>query len=1179
MASRPGRWLRALAVAALAAVLALALFALGVRFYLLPHVDDYRPALERYATRVMRTPVHIDHIEGRWGGLRPHLEVTGLRISDAQGVPSLSVPHAVLSLSWRSLVSWRADLSDLQVIGATVRAHRGEDGIWTVAGRRVERSADGGRLLDNPAWQWVLEQPRMSARDVTLVLEDERIAPHRWVFSDLQARTRHRGLADVHFEAEANPPASYGGTLKAQGRLSPALGRLLDRSAPGWTGQAAVAVDRLELARIAELFPGTVDADGIVDAQGQIAFTDVELGAWSADLSWADVALAVPRGTAVLGRGSAQLRGTVSERALAGALSLRDAALDLPGVFEAARVPVHALDGQLDLRFGAGEPLRLGFEDVRIDAGETALRAQFSARGRWQPGGRTRAGTLELEAGTERIPAAAIARYMPKVVGPGVRRWLRQGVTAGTLHDVRATVSGDLADFPFDRHPDAGTFRIAGRVSDAVIDAAPGAARPWPPFEAVNGEVVVERATLQADVESARVVQGLPQPVPVEQAQVRIPDLHAGAVMTVQAEAHGPAQSFLAYVGNTRLADFTGHFLSQTQATGELRVPATVVMPFGHPERTEVAGEVELAGNTVRLHPAAPPLADSRGTVLFTHNSVGVRALQARFLGRPLRAEGVMPLAGGQGIVVRGGVQADAMRRLWGYAWLDRLQGATAFTARIASGPSGPGLVLDSDLSGLGLALPAPLGKPASAAWPTRIELVRGAVPGVRRLNVDLRERASLAAEFGADTGMRPLRAGLGVGTGATLPDTGLRIDAAAKVVDLGAWGGAIASLMAEETAQGGAQAGGEGTGNDLGAWLASAPLQAHLRAQRAEALGLGFDEMDVNAQRLSGERWRARIRARQADGTLDALGPTDALQGRFSRLALQPLASAAQDEQAPVPETLARLPDIALDVEDFSFDRWALGKLHLRATNRPGNTPVWQVQTLRIENPAASLDATGEWRASTGGLQRRRTTLDVSLAVRDAGALADRLGLPGVLAGGAGYAKGSVGWEGHPFSYDLQGTDLHLGIALDHGRFLEAPDSRLLGILSLQTLARTATFQQGGLFQSGFAWDTLRAEVSAARGSATLDSFALRGPTASVVMSGGLDLMQRTQDLRAVIVPHVDASAAALLAGVAINPLVGAGAFLAQLLLREPLAAALTFQYDIRGRWDEPRVERVSSR
>jgi len=49
------------------------------------------------------------------------------------------------------------------------------------------------------------------------------------------------------------------------------------------------------------------------------------------------------------------------------------------------------------------------------------------------------------------------------------------------------------------------------------------------------------------------------------------------------------------------------------------------------------------------------------------------------------------------------------------------------------------------------------------------------------------------------------------------------------------------------------------------------------------------------------------------------------------------------------------------------------------------------------------------------------------------------------------------------------------------------------------------------------------------------------------------------------------------LVAGIAVNPVVGLTAFLAQLFLQNPLAKANTQEFLIDGSWAEPRVTKVN--
>jgi len=84
-----------------------------------------------------------------------------------------------------------------------------------------------------------------------------------------------------------------------------------------------------------------------------------------------------------------------------------------------------------------------------------------------------------------------------------------------------------------------------------------------------------------------------------------------------------------------------------------------------------------------------------------------------------------------------------------------------------------------------------------------------------------------------------------------------------------------------------------------------------------------------------------------------------------------------------------------------------------------------------------------------------------------------------------------------------------------------------------------------------------------------------MKGPSAVVLMDGSANLADETQDLRVLVVPHIDAGTAALATAV-INPAIGIGAFLAQLVLQRPLAQAATREFRLTGSWSDPKVEQV---
>ena len=224
----------------------------------------------------------------------------------------------------------------------------------------------------------------------------------------------------------------------------------------------------------------------------------------------------------------------------------------------------------------------------------------------------------------------------------------------------------------------------------------------------------------------------------------------------------------------------------------------------------------------------------------------------------------------------------------------------------------------------------------------------------------------------------------------------------------------------------------------------------------------------------------------------------------------------------------------------------------------------------LELHTPEATLAASGQWSAARGQGSRFELTLDV----RDGGALLTRFDMPGTLARSSGSISGKLHWDGAPWQPHFPSLGGQLTLQFGEGQFLKADPgiAKLLGVLSLQSLPRRLSLDFRDIFSTGFAFDAITGDVNLVAGSAITHNLHMRGPQALVAMEGSASLVHETQDLRVLIVPNLDAGAAALAASI-LNPVVGISAFLAQLVLQKPLAHATTRQFAIEGTWKEPRV------
>lgn len=148
-------------------------------------------------------------------------------------------------------------------------------------------------------------------------------------------------------------------------------------------------------------------------------------------------------------------------------------------------------------------------------------------------------------------------------------------------------------------------------------------------------------------------------------------------------------------------------------------------------------------------------------------------------------------------------------------------------------------------------------------------------------------------------------------------------------------------------------------------------------------------------------------------------------------------------------------------------------------------------------------------------------------------------------------------------------------------GQFLKADPgvAKLLNVMSLQSLPRRLTLDFRDIFSDGFAFDSMASTATITRGVLKTDTFKMRGVNAVVLMDGTVDLNEETQNLNVVVIPELNAGGASVVYGLAVNPVIGLGSFLAQLFLRSPLSQALTQDYQVTGPWKDPIVKKSTAK
>ena len=1119
---------------------------------------------------------------------------------------------------------WRAATADLQLTGVGVRLAPDVEPLAIAhAGGRLTANRDpSGVTL--AAWHFGFE----TAAGIVWPAGDLSVS---WQELQRSVFERQGRRAYVSYTREKALAQASGRALTEAARASSASGRVpWDDLEPVTGGQ--VAADHLDLTLMRQLaaalplppvarqWLADYQPEGVVrqlDARwtGPLAAPAVyRVNAAVSGFSMAAGAIAPGARNGRPGWRNADVTVAATETGGTARLALDGGSIELPGVFEEPVIPFDRFAANASWKIEHSRDatqapaITVAFDDVRFanaDAdgelqlqwrsgpGAASAMPAASAASDAIPYGRGLRfpGEIDLKGVVSHARAARLARYLPQQGLADTRSYLAAAFSAGELENVRFNVRGDLAAFPYLRARD-GDFHIDGRVRGATLDYVPGARAAdgsraptqWPVFTQVAGQVVLDHGAL--DIRGASGNMG---ELALHDVNGGFKSLYEQPALALHGQVGGPMADFLRYVAQSPVGGWLHDGLAGATATGDADLDLALNIPLQHPDRTTVNGALVLAGDDVRLAAGAPVLADAHARIAFTEKGVTVSGGHARALGGDATFDGGTQPDGSLRFSALGAVSADGLRQVADEPMLARLaahvSGQSTYRLAIGIARGQTEFSLTSPLTGLGLALPAPLNKPADASWPlsvsTTVSFEEGRPRDTLRVTLAHPQGTVLQAEVLRDRGgdvPRPLRAAYAVGAPlpAMQPGGILLLHGPAFNGDawLAFWRGLAA---AAPPSAGAAAAAGDGMG------ISYVPAAAALKTPDLFIGGRHLTNVDVQLAQVMAagdDVWRSNIVSDQTKGVVE-YRPETASRGAQLFARLDRLSLDARDidgdgaASAPPPADAAQtttVPALDVVVDNFELNGKKLGKLEVAATLQAGARD-WRLTRLALTTPEARLTGSGRW----SGAPARHVSLDFDLQLADSGAFLGRLGMGQVLKRGKGRMAGSVTWTGSPLALDYASLQGKLRVQIDEGQFLkvDAGAGRLLGVLSLQSLPRRFMLDFRDLFSEGFAFDNVTGDVLIDRGMATTKDLRMRSATATVLMSGRTDLKAETQDLDVIIVPDVNAGAASL-AYAAINPVIGIGTFLAQLFLRSPLTEAGTREVHVTGTWSDPKVDEV---
>ena len=759
---------------------------------------------------------------------------------------------------------------------------------------------------------------------------------------------------------------------------------------------------------------------------------------------------------------------------------------------------------------------------------------------------------LDLQIAVNRFQIEAIRHYLPARVMPQKSvNWLEHSLQGGVVIGGRVVLEGRLDELPFDKGE--GRLEVQLPVSDALLDFSPG----WTPIRNLDAQVDFTGRSM--DIRSRR---GKIRSASLEAVHAWIEDLFRPD-LRLEGAVQGDLSVMLTELGSSPLGETYGSFVDRIESGGPAGLDLNLLIPLHHDDQEmEVNGSVILKDNRLKVSPDGPALEHIKGQLTFTTHGVSGKALKANLLDARVNVDVSTDEAAG---VTR--VSLDGPIDVAGFIAAEptdpaaRLIGRSDWNVQLAIGrPHGRkeipqvDLALRSDLRGITINLPAPLGKAAQESRPLAIEVARVAKPDkiLRFAYADL--LSGICALRETDHGRTCSRAGIHFGAGhALLPDAKLlRITGHLPTFSLTRWQPVLDSVK---------------PGSNL-------PVKLDLTIDELEILQQAVHDVTLQAEEaglvqvftLDGPGSAGSIELTRTGAGVEKV--TMNLERLF--LASHPVAGAAP---SPPPQA-GNFPELQITVRKFKYNGVNYGELQLQARRKAGAS---HLDRLVLDSNRLQLEATGDWQTHDG---KNLSQFDVEVKQGKLDKLLKEYKYKEDMSGGKLNATLHGSWQGAPWEFTPARVNGKLHVLITDGQLLgvEPGAGRVLGLLSLHTLQRRLSLDFSDLFSKGFAFDRIEGNFVLDNGNAYTNDLVINGPAARIEIAGRIGLANSDYDETVTVIPSMT-STIPLAGAIAGGPAIGAALFVAERLLGDELEKASRFthqHYAVTGPWSDPVFTKI---
>lgn len=764
--------------------------------------------------------------------------------------------------------------------------------------------------------------------------------------------------------------------------------------------------------------------------------------------------------------------------------------------------------------------------------------------------------------------------YPAHIMNKELLAWLDQAFPEGRSVSGSLILKGALQDFPFD-DPQRGKFLIDTKVNDITLHYF----HDWPPLKHIYGSMIFTGRSMHIRANSANIID-----VPVSNVTTDIDDL-ARANLVVNGIVNTDSANGLNFLDMSPLHEKFGNEFHEISMHGPMQLQLKLEIPLTSAIKNEAqfSGAIKLSDNILQAAQWNLEISKLQGGLIFDNDKLSSQNLTAELFNKPIAIDvssqneptNEKKSAHLNKIQFEDNLTIQELQKLSGFSLAKYLSGAAnyQFGFNMYSAPftNKNNVTIVSDLNGVEINLPEPFKKSAETSHQFQLKFNYAADQPQLSLGYDNKIHGIFAFQKRAElTNLKFFSGELLFGReNATLPNVpGLQIIGALSKLDFDAWKTFLFPTNAKTKGK--------------------EPSSQSLKISKIK---LAIDDLNIFSQHEPSVKINATYKSPRMliavsnpnfDGTItlpDAF-PNLPLQCNFHRFYLKQNLDSNQS-LFPTDSTLTpqKVPPFSFVANNFRYKNNSFGYVAFSVIPYSDGKKGVSLNKIKITSPDFKMEGIGRWETEN---KVERSFLEGNVTSNNVGDALKHWGFTNNLVHGIGSANIAFNWIGPFYDPTLAKTVGNISFAVQNGTIVNLDKgtdakmgiSRILNILSLQSLPRRLTLDFSDLVKEGFSFDTLKGNLKLQDTNIYTNDTELDGSVAKVKATGRIGISAKDFDMVLQVFPNITSSLP-VIATVAGGPVAGAATWLAnKVILTKGVGQFTSYKYIIKGPWAKPNIQ-----